>query len=429
REQQTGQDLTAFSAHNEYLEIWAETGILGMAVFGVLLYQLLMAVYQLVKQYIRGEAPLLVVGLVAAVLATLTHSFFSTNLQQPVSATHFWMVVGMVWSLKLNAEGRYSVALLETHARKFAQVLLVLSGVILVVVIVMGARNLMGEYYYQRGNLFFKKKDYVEAEKRWYRATQFEPTKYFQTLQALGTARYNLEHWSEAIPVFQASLRYFPNNAQVLYLLGRSLVKTNHVKEALPHLQSAIKLNPFVASYHIGLGEVLYKTGATDMAIATLEEALRLDNRKFEAHQLLGACFKQQGDLIASVASYKQALALAPTNTEILNSLAVVYSTQGNFEAAQEVLLRLVNEVPTNLDYRLNLGVVQTQLEDYFAAMHTLQAILEAEPNYIRAYVVLGQVYEVQVRLEDAKRIYEVALKRWPNEVVFQNALNELVSK
>lgn len=429
REQQTGQDLMAFSAHNEYLEIWAETGILGMAVFGVLLYQLLMAVYQLVKQYIRGEAPLLVVGLVAAVLATLTHSFFSTNLQQPVSATHFWMVVGMVWSLKLNAEGRYSVALLETHARKFAQVLLVLSGVILVVVIVMGARNLMGEYYYQRGNLFFKKKDYVEAEKRWYRATQFEPTKYFQTLQALGTARYNLEHWSEAIPVFQASLRYFPNNAQVLYLLGRSLVKTNHVKEALPHLQSAIKLNPFVASYHIGLGEVLYKTGATDMAIATLEEALRLDNRKFEAHQLLGACFKQQGDLIASVASYKQALALAPTNTEILNSLAVVYSTQGNFEAAQEVLLRLVNEVPANLDYRLNLGVVQTQLEDYFAAMHTLQAILEAEPNYIRAYVVLGQVYEVQDRLEDAKRIYEVALKRWPNEVVFQNALNELVSK
>jgi len=122
-------------------------------------------------------------------------------------------------------------------------------------------------------------------------------------------------------------------------------------------------------------------------------------------------------------------LALAPTNTEILNSLAVVYSTQGNFEAAQEVLLRLVNEVPANLDYRLNLGVVQTQLEDYFAAMHTLQAILEAEPNYIRAYVVLGQVYEVQDRLEDAKRIYEVALKRWPNEVVFQNALNELVSK
>jgi Tfp pilus assembly protein PilF len=54
---------------------------------------------------------------------------------------------------------------------------------------------------------------------------------------------------------------------------------------------------------------------------------------------------------------------------------------------------------------------------------------LEAEPNYIRAYVVLGQVYEVQDRLEDAKRIYEVALKRWPNEVVFQNALNELVSK
>jgi len=429
REQQTGQDLMAFSAHNEYLEIWAETGILGMAVFGVLLYQLLMAVYHLAKRYIRGEEPLLVMGFVAGVLATLTHSFFSTNLQQPVSATHFWIVVGMIWSLKLNVEGRHTVALLETHARKFAQVLLVLGGAVLVVVIVMGTRNLMGEYYYQRGNLFFKKKNYVEAEKRWYRATEFEPTKYFQTLQALGTARYNLEHWSEAIPVFKASLRYFPNNAQVHYLLGRSLVKRNQVKEALPHLQSAVKLNPFVASYRIGLGEALYKAGETDKAIATLEEALRLDNRKFEAHQLLGASFKQRGDLTTSVTSYKQALVLAPTNTEILNSLAVVYSTQGNFEAAREVLLRLVQEVPTNLDYRLNLGVVQTQLEDYFAAMSTLQAILDLEPNYIRAYVVLGQVYEVQDRLEDAKRIYEVALKRWPNEAVFREALNLLVSE
>ena len=429
REQQTGQDLMAFSAHNEYLEIWAETGILGMAVLGVLLYQLLRAVYHLVKRYIRGEAPLLVVGLVAAVLATLTHSFFSTNLQQPVSATHFWIVVGMIWSLKLNVEGRHTVALLETHARKFAQVLLALSGVVLVLVIVMGTRSLVGEYYYQRGNLYFKKKAYVEAEKLWHRATEFEPTKYFQTLQALGTAQYNLEHWTDAISTFKASLRYFPNNAQVHYLLGRSLVKVGQKNEALPHLQSAVKLNPLVASYHIGLGEALYQTGAINQAIATLEEALRLDNRKFEAHQLLGASLKQLGDLTASEASYKQALVLAPTNKDVLNSLAVVYTNQGNFEAAKDVLVKLVQEAPNNLDYRLNLGVVQTQLEEYSASVNTLQTILELQPNYIRAYVVLGQVFEVQDRFEDAKRIYEAALTRWPNEAVFQEALNALVSQ
>jgi tetratricopeptide (TPR) repeat protein len=91
--------------------------------------------------------------------------------------------------------------------------------------------------------------------------------------------------------------------------------------------------------------------------------------------------------------------------------------------------VHLIQTTPQNLDYRFNLGVVQTQLEDYSASMNTLLEILELQPNYIRAYVVLGQVYEVQDRFEDAKRIYEVALKRWPNEAVFRDALNVLVSE
>jgi tetratricopeptide (TPR) repeat protein/O-antigen ligase len=423
REQQTGQDLMAFGAHNEYLEIWAETGILGMGVLVVLLYQLLTAVYHLVLRYIRGEEPLLVVGLAAAVLATLTHSFFSTNLQQPVSATHFWIVVGMIWSLKLNVEGRSRVALLETNARKFAQGLLALSAAVLLLVLVMGVRTLWGEYYYQRGKLYFKYKAYADAEQLWDRATQFEPTKYFQTFQALGTARYNLENWTGAISAFETSLRYFPNNAQVHYLFGRSLVKAKNAQEAVAHLQTAVKLNPLVASYHIGLGEALYQTEAIDKAIATLEEALRLDPKQAEAHQLLGASLKQAGDLNAAVVSYQKALALDGKNKDVLNSLAVVYSNQGNFEAAQEILLRLIQEVPQNLDYRLNLSVVQTQLAHFSDAVETLQAILNLAPEYFNAYVVLGQVFEAQDRVADAKRIYEAALKRWPNEVVFQNAL------
>lgn len=426
REQQTGQDLMAFSAHNEYLEIWAETGILGVGVLCALLYQLLKAVYHLARRYIRGEEPILVVGFVAAILATLTHSFFSTNLQQPVSATHFWIVVGMVWSLKLNVEGRNVVALLETQARKFAQGLLVLSGVGLVIILVLGVRILWGEYYYQRGSLFFKHKAYQEAEHLWARSTQFEPTKYFQTFQALGTARYNLEKWPDAISAFETSLRYFPNNAQVHHLLGRSFIKTENAQASLSHSQAAVKLSPFVATYHVGLGESLYKVGETNEAIKVLQAALRLDANQSEAHQLLGASFKQAGDLNAAVASYKKALEQDPTNHEVLNSLAVVHSERGDFESSQAILLRLVQESPRNLDYRFNLSVVQTQLEQYDLAIETLLSLLELTPNYIRAYVVLGQVYEAQGRTEDAVRTYEAAVNLWPNETVFQNALKQL---
>lgn len=426
REQQTGQELMAFSAHNEYLESWAETGILGMGVLLVLLYQLLKAVYFLTVRYIRGEEPILVVGLVAAVLATLVHSFFSTNLQQPVSATHFWIVVGMIWSLRLNVIGRNTVGLLETDARRVTQVLLALSGVVLVIVCVMGIRTLWGEYYYQRGNQFFKHKIYHEAEYWWDRSTQLEPTKYYQTFQSLGTARYNLENWEGAASAFQNSLRYFPNNAQVHYLLGRSLVEMEKAGEALSHLQTSVDLNPFLASSQVGLGEALYQTGATDKAIDRLNGALQLDANLADAHQLLGACFKQVGDLDAAVSAYQKALSLKSKDKEILNSLAVVYSMQGNFEAAQESFLRLIQEAPQDLNYRFNLGVVQLELADYSGAEKTLQSILDVAPNYIRGYVVLGEVFERQMRLQDARRVYAAALKLWPNESVFQNALKQV---
>jgi tetratricopeptide (TPR) repeat protein len=426
REQQTGQDLMAFSAHNEYLEIWVESGILGIVVLGVLLVQLMMVVYKLVRRYVRGEEPLLVVGLVAAILATLSHSFFSTNLQQPVSATHFWLVVGMAWSLKLNVDGRNSVALLETSARKFAQTLLALSGVILLVVTLMGVRTLLGEYYFQRGNLYFKQKAFAEAEHFWVKATRYEPTKYFQVFQALGTARYNLENWTGAVSAFESSLRYFPHNAQVHYLVGHCLVKLGKGQAARPHLESAVRLNHLAPAYHVGLGEVFYQIGETDKAIEVLREALKLNANQAEAHQLLGACFKQSGELSAAVASYQAALKLDGKNKEVLNGLAVVYSTQGNFEGAREILTRLVDEAPQNLDYRFNLGVVHTQLEQYSLALETMQSILDLSPEYIRAYVVLGQIFEVQGRKKEAEGIYEGALKRWPNEAIFQNALKQV---
>jgi tetratricopeptide (TPR) repeat protein/O-antigen ligase len=426
REQQTGQDLMPFSAHNEYLEIWAETGILGIAVFSFLLYQLLGAVYLLVVRFIRGEEPLLAVGLAAAVLATLAHSFFSTNLQQPVSAVHFWIVVGMIWSLKLNVEGRPSIALLETGGRRFAQSLLLTSAVILMVVLVMGVRTLIGEYDYQLGKRYFKFKEYPDAERAWDRASHYEPTKYFQTLQALATARYNQENWPGAIAAFESSLRYHPNNAQVHHLLGRAIVKTGKLSEALVHQETAVKLGPFNASYQVALGESLLQTGAVDAAVTALNESLRLDPNQPEAHQLLGACFKQKGDLPGALAAYQKALSLDGKNKEVRNSLAVIYTMQDELEEAERILVELVREWPGNLDYRLNLGVVQLQREQNASAVQTLESIIETDPRYVRAYRVLGQAYTNQNLWREARGVYARALVEWPADAVFRNALNQL---
>ncbi|MDP6038601.1 MAG: O-antigen ligase family protein, partial [Candidatus Latescibacteria bacterium] len=191
REAAVGQELMAYNAHNEYLEVWAETGLLGALAFLILLLQVGGALVGLIRRYVQGQVGFLAVGLVAAVVATLSHSLFSTNLQQPASAVYFWLVVGLVWSLRLNVEWLSPLGLLAIEARKVAVLLMVVCGFVLMVSIFMGVRTLVGELYYRRGEVAFRQKAYVVAEGQWQAAISYSPTKYFRTYQALGTAFYN----------------------------------------------------------------------------------------------------------------------------------------------------------------------------------------------------------------------------------------------
>ena len=426
REAAVGQELMAYSAHNEYLEVWAETGLLGVVAFLILLLQVGGALVGLIRRYVQGQVGFLAIGLVAAVGATLTHSMFSTNLQQPASAVYFWLVVGLVWSLRLNVEWLTPLGLLATEARKVAIFLMVICGIVLMVSVVMGARTLVGELYYRRGELAFRQKAYAVAEGQWQTAISYSPTKYFRTYQALGTALYNQKKWPEAIEAFRKSLVYFPHNARVHHLLGRSLVKNGVAPEAITHLEQAVNLNPLVADFHLGLGEALVQMGKSADAFSVLDEALRLRPNDAEANQLSGAAHKQVGDLGAAVLAYQRVLQITPKQPDILNSLAVVYSEQGNFEGAREVFTQLVTQVPENLDYKFNLAVVLVGLAHYDTALEVLQQVLAQQPNFARAYVIQGQVFMALGMQDEAKQAFGEALRLMPNDPQLKQILTEL---
>jgi len=425
REDAVGQELMAFSAHNEYLEVWAETGLIGVVAFGILLLQIGRSLLDLIRRYIRGDVSFLAVGFAGSILATLVHAFFSTNLQQPASAVHFWLVVGLVWALKLNVDWMTPLQLLATKARKVAIGMMVLCGVVLVILVVMATRTIIGEVYYRRGEQAFRQEAYDVAQLQWQTATGYSPTRYYRTYQALGTAFYNEKKWDDAIGAFRQSLVYFPNNARVHYLLGRALVQAGNHAEAVVHSQHAVKLNPLVADFQVGLGEGLYSQ-QPDKAIEVLSEALVLQPNHTEAHRLLGASHKKTGNLDAAVLSYQQVLKLSSDDVDVLNSLAVVYSEQGNQKLARDFLQRVVAQAPGRTDYRFNLAVIQVELKDYAAALETLAQVIKRAPNFARAYAVLGQVFADLGNEKKAQQAFGHALKLAPNDLQIRQMLDAI---
>ena len=79
-------------AHNSYLQILAETGMLGLGSFLWFLWELISAVYKKLKK----EKDPLFTGVLLGVMAFLVHSFFDTQFYSLRLSMFFWMMAGMI---------------------------------------------------------------------------------------------------------------------------------------------------------------------------------------------------------------------------------------------------------------------------------------------------------------------------------------------
>ena len=419
-------DLMAFTVHNEYLELWAEIGLIGLLIFGVLLLQIGWALVDLVRRYLQGEMSFLAVGFMASFAATLTHAFFSSNFQQPASALHFWIAVGLVWALHLNVQRQIPVRLFAIASRKVAVGMVVLSGAISFFALAMSTRTIAGEVYYQRGRQALHEQEYAVAE-AWYReAVAHRPTRYYRARQGLGTVLYDREKWDEAIEVFRQSLVDFPHNARVHHLLGQALAKTGHDSAAVVHARRAVALNPIKVAFHTGLAEVFLHFGRSAEAIEVAERALALEPDNATVLHLLGRSHAKAGNLEEAKRSYRRALERLPDDAAVLNSLGVVYARQGNLEGACDIFARALSIAPDNADYLFNYAIVQIGRGDCPGALKTLDQVLSQEPDYARAYRVQGEALAMLGREDAARQAKEKARQLAPNDPQFMQILKEM---
>ena len=425
-EQRTGIELMAYRAHCEYLEILAESGILGIAAFVAILYQIVGAVFGLLKRYVRRETDILAVGLSAAVAATLAHSFFSTNLQDPASASHFWIVVGMIWAIKLNAEGDSRITVLATDSSKVAFGVAGTCIVASILAIYLGLQSLLGAYHFHLGGLFFRQKAYSSAAGAFSKAAQYRFKDEFAAYQALGASYYNMERWQEAAEAFRMSHFLHRNNPSVHYHLGVCLGHTGDLEGSVTYLRRATQLDPLSGEYLAGLGKALGLSGDAEAAVDALEASLRLKPNDPQALHALGQNRKSLGNLNEAIDAYTRAAAIEPADAVIQNSLAVAYVEQGAHEAAHDVFVRLVEQHPKSVGYRVNLAVALLNLGRFNEALAACQEAARVAPRDVRVYGVAGSVYETAGNVAKAREAYERALELDPDNAAIRSRLQVL---
>jgi len=85
----------AGEAHNEYLQMWAELGIIGLGLFLLIFYFIFHTVFNFYKRSKNSEDRLIILGLITGITCFMIHSLFTFALHVPVLGAIFFIIVGL----------------------------------------------------------------------------------------------------------------------------------------------------------------------------------------------------------------------------------------------------------------------------------------------------------------------------------------------
>ncbi|MCS7234271.1 MAG: tetratricopeptide repeat protein [Synergistetes bacterium] len=301
-----GVPLNAGRTHNEYLQVFAETGIGGFLSFMLFLYFLYKRLVLLIK--VKGERNLGYLAVASGISAGLTSAFFSFPFRLPAHGPLIVILFSTAFGLSddllsawksFKVEGKWRIALVfipllsisswvfyyNIHSFR-SQVLSARCFVLMSrdkspkfineVVGPMAGRAVqldpterMAQFALARAYMLVG--NWPMAEKEWKRFFEIETD--WNAMINYSIVLVNLRKLEEAERVAREIVRVQPQLVEGYNILGGLLVEKGKFDEAEPYLKKATEIDPKNPVPYYNLGYLYYKKGDSDKALLYLEEA------------------------------------------------------------------------------------------------------------------------------------------------------------
>jgi len=272
----------SINAHNEYLQIASELGIVGLLAFLWIIWAFYSKLSNLEKK-IGEEDKFYLIAFVASSVAILTHSIVSFPFRVIQNGLLFWLMLALTDVMirqkgfaeikeKVEEEGKPKYVIKESKLRvvfkRSLQIFIILGAVFLASLIY---KVFLADTHIQRGRLLAMAKRYPQARMELERAAQINPhdgriyrylgevysrlSEYEMAISAfrkaeiswvypllynnLGFAYQALWKLDEAEKAFKKNIYLFPNRAEAYYNLGNVYVRQAESYLKLNNLQLA----------------------------------------------------------------------------------------------------------------------------------------------------------------------------------------------
>jgi len=326
----------AGEAHNEYLQIWAEMGIIGLLSFLLIFMIFYKTKVNLIKKIGTINGKIIIIGLISGIMVTLIHSIFSFPFHVPAVGAAFWFIIGLtvasenIFCNKLKEDKIIDCKKISFFSEKnkkrykWIKITIIILIFILMVIIlnIFVIRPYRAELYLYQGRRWLIDKDYKNALPVISYAQELDPHN-GRVLHALGATYYNLGKYNQGIYYLQEAKKYMID-INTFYILGLSYSKLNMFKEAEEEFKQAIYLNPkFVEGYHY-LGLLYFQKKDYDKAIEYWNKILEIEPNflnKYVVLNNLGIVYNKKEMPDKALEYFLKALQLAPEGSPIIKEI------------------------------------------------------------------------------------------------------------
>lgn len=289
-------------AHNDYLQLAAENGLVGLALFLGLVGLCYAAGWRLLREWSgkeKREGGLLLCGLLAGMAATLTHAAVDFPLNQPVAALLFWLAIGTVLAMDRQRSAMSPSPLtlypsLFTLHPAFSHRLIawrprwLLSGGVRWTIgtvaflaagwlIFQSVRPVVAEAYHRDAWLLMDRQRWAEARgvvEQGLRWDRFHP----ELLLYLGVANYQLGDLERSRAAYERYQSLY-SDFQTLYNLGLIALRERQFSTAEGYFREALRYKPTLWEAAEALALVAEQTGRVEEARRYRQQAAALRNR------------------------------------------------------------------------------------------------------------------------------------------------------
>lgn len=326
----------AGETHNEYLQILAEMGIIGLLFFLLIIIIFYKTNLNLIKKIGTINGKIIIVGLISGVTVTLIHSIFSFPFHIPAVGAAFWFIIGIT---TVSADIFYEkskdkkitdckkISFYSTKNKKHYK-LIKITLIILILILMTIVMNIFvikpyrAELYLYQGRRWLSDEDYKNALPVISYAQELNPHN-GRILHALGATYYNLNKYNQAIYYLQEAKKYIID-VNTFYILGLSYSQLNMFKEAEEEFKQTIYLNPkFTEGYHY-LGLLYFSQEDYDSAIKQWNKILEIEpdfSNKYVVLNNLGIVYKKKQMPDKALEYFLQALQLVPEDSTIIEEI------------------------------------------------------------------------------------------------------------